>query len=231
MYEKLYADNRALLWYFANRYANAIQTRGDIDVDDLFQSGFFALVEASESYSADKGSWGSWASYYIRKTIRECVGLRGKKQITTASLDAQLSEDSDTTIADTIPDESLAPSDSQIIASETRKAIEQALEAVKSEKARLALRFVYLEGNSYAQAAQRIGVNPNSLGALLSNGRVSMHRNAKLRKSLNLDAETRFIAHKGLQAFRNSGSSVVEDAVIWREEQREKASESLFQRQ
>lgn len=223
MYEKLYADNRALLWYWANRYANAVRMRGDIDADDLFQSAFFALVEASESFSADKGTWGSWASLYIRKTMRECIGLRGKKQIAATSLDAQLSEDNDTTIAETIPDESLAPSDARIIASETRKAIEQALEAIKSEKARLAIRFVYLEGNSYAQAAQRIGCNPNSLGVLLSNGRASLHRNAQLRKALDLDTKTRFISHKGLQAFRNSSSSVVEDAVIWREEQRSRA--------
>ena len=222
MYEKLYADNSALLWYWANRYANACRMRGDLDADDLFQSAFFALVEASESFDESKSAWGTWASFFIRRTMRECVGLRGKKQITASSLDAQLSEDSETTIGEMIPDESIAPPDGRIIAGETRAAIEQALEAIKSEKARLALRFIYLEGNGYAVAAQRIGCNPNSLGALLTTGRMSMRRDWRLRRALGIDEETRFYAHKGVQAFRNSNSSVVEDAVIWREEQREK---------
>lgn len=43
-------------------------------------------------------------------------------------------------------------------------------------------------------------------------------RKDKRIRLLALDQETRFHAHKGVQAFYTTGSSVVEDAVIWRDE-------------
>lgn len=41
-----------------------------------------------------------------------------------------------------------------------------------------------------------------------------------------LDRETRFHAHKGVKAFWSSRSSVVEDAVLWRESQRERTTKA-----
>lgn len=224
MYEKLYAENSALLWYWANRYANACRMRPELDIDDLFQTGFFALIEASESYEPAKGSWGSWASLYIRKTMREAVGLRGRRHICALSLDAPVmdADGNETSKCDLLPDESLIPADESMIDAETKAAVHAAIDAIKSEKARLAVRFVYIQGDSYARAAQRIGVEAKQVSALLSSGRRSMYNNVRLRRALSLDEETRFDAHKGWRAFQSDRTSVVEAAVMWREKQRER---------
>lgn len=41
-----------------------------------------------------------------------------------------------------------------------------------------------------------------------------------------IDQETSFLAHKGVKAFWSSHSSVVEDAVLWRENQRERTAKA-----
>ena len=50
MYEKLYADNIKLLWYWANRYANACRLQAGVDLEDLVQSGFLAVIEAQKTF-------------------------------------------------------------------------------------------------------------------------------------------------------------------------------------
>ena len=57
-------------------------------------------------------------------------------------------------------------------------------------------------------------MNRKSLGQL--------RRNRDLQELAELDGLTRFHAHKGVSSFRRDWSSVVEDAVIWRDEQRGK---------
>lgn len=231
MYEKLYADNIKLLWYWANRYANACRLQAGVDLEDLVQSGFLAVVEAYKSFDKEQAAWGTWASWYIQNSIKESLGLRGKKRINAVSLNEPVtdSDGNDTDRLELIEDTSLAPADESIITEDISAAVHNAVDAIQNATTREAIRFVYLEGNSHAQAARRLGIKPETVGGHLNRGRQAMRRNGRLKREIGLDEETRFHAHKGVSAFISTGSSVVEDAVLWREEQRRKAEKRHFE--
>lgn len=221
MWEQLYNENRGLLWLWANRYREIIRDRGDIDSEDLIQAGFLALCEASATYQPDKGAWSSWASFYVRKAMRECIGLRGKKRIQPVSLDIPIGEEGDNALVDLIADDSLPDSDANILRAERAKDVREAVNAIKGDSARQAVQRVYLNGESYAEAARGLNVPESVLKGMLARGKREMRNNWRLRRAVDLDAETRFHAHKGVAAFHRDMTSVVEAAVMWREKRRE----------
>lgn len=232
MYEKLYADNIKLLWYWANRYANACRLQAGVDLEDLVQSGFLAVVEAYKSFDKEQAAWGTWVSWYIQNSIKESLGMRGKKRINAVSLNEPVmdADGNETDRLEMIEDTSLSPADEGVISEEIRAAVRKAVDAIPNENTRNAVRLVYLEGNSHIQAAQRLGMTPEAVGGYLSRGKQAMRRNGRLKREIELDEETRFHAHKGVSAFLSTGSSVVEDAVLWREEQRYKAARERFKK-
>lgn len=220
VYDKLYSENMGLLWYWANRYSGFIQDRGDIDADDLIHAGFLGLCEASATYQPDKGAWSSWASNYIRKTMRECIGLRGKKQIQTVSLDTPIGEEENTLLVDMIADDSLPDADANIMRMESVKAVRDAVNAIKGDSLRQAVQRVYLNMERRAEVARALNVTESTLQGMLVRGKREMRNNWRLRRAIDLDAETRFHAHKGVSAFNRDMTSVVEEAVLWREKRR-----------
>lgn len=220
VYDKLYSENMGILWYWAKRYSGFIQDRGDIDADDLMQAGFLGLCEASATYQPDKGAWSSWASNYIRKTMRECIGLRGKKQIQTVSLDTPIGEEENTQLVDMIADDSLPDCDANILQTEISKAVREAVEAINGDSMRQAVQRVYLNMERRAEVARALNVTESALQGMLVRGKREMRNNWRLRRAIDLDAETRFHAHKGVSAFNRDMTSVVEEAVLWREKRR-----------
>lgn len=229
LYDRLYQENRGLLWYWVNRYSGACCDRPTADVEDLVQEGFFALIEASASYQCERGAWSTWASLYIRKAMREALGLRGKKQLPTVSLDAPIGDEADAdSLGSLLPDESLPSSDESILRRELILAVREAVNSIESENVRNAVRWIYLEGKSPAEAAQTLGIDRTAIPGLLNRGKLAIRRNHHLRKAHpDLDEMTRFHAHKGVEAFIRDRTSTVEAAVLWREEQRERTSKRI----
>ena len=117
---ELFRANKGLLHKFARRYSR-IDTA--VDTDDLIQAGYMGLVEAERTFDASKGkSWAGWAAYYIRRAMREAVGInttRERAHLHTVSLDEPLGDDADSdTRLDNLADESLLAADDGIIRDE-----------------------------------------------------------------------------------------------------------------
>ena len=219
MYDKLYFENKGLLWFWANRYAPLCENRGDIDADDLSQIGFFALLEARETWRKDRGAWSTWASFYIRKAIREALGLRGKRQLRPVSLDVPIGEDGSDSLGDLITDENLPEADEAILQDDLVRAVREAVEAIKADLPRQAVRMVYLQGMHRTDVAKAMNVTVSTVSHLLRRGKLELRRNYRLRQALpELDKYTLFNAHKGVSAFLRDRTSTVEASVIWREE-------------
>ena len=224
MRERLCLENTGLLWYWAKRYAPLCRERGDIDADDLVQAGFLGLLEASESWQEDQGAWSTWASYRIRGRMREAMGRGKLHRMRMVSLDAPVRTGEDDPLGALIPDERLPELDAGLLRDDLVRAVREAVEAIGEDLPRQAVKYFHLEGKSYAEAAQAMGVRREAMSNLLLRGRMALKTNCRLRQALpELDASTRFYAHKGVEAFMRDQTSVVEAAVLWREEQREKA--------
>lgn len=214
----LIARNARLVWYWVRRYGWLLEGRGDLDADDLFQGGALGLIEAYASWDAARGAWSTWASWHIRKGIQETLGR--KKQLYAVSLDAPAySNDdgySDVTLLETLPDTSIIPDDDRVLSREIVETVNAAVDALPEDCA-AAVRSVELQRNSQAKTAAVMGITPEAVRRLIAKGIRDLRKDKRIRL-LALDQKTRFHAHKGIRAFYSSGSSVVEDAVIWREE-------------
>lgn len=215
MYEKLYEENKGLLWYWAKRY----KTTSVADVEDLAQAGFFGLVDAARTYNEKNGAWSAWASMYIRKEMRQVLGLRGKRCIETVSLDAPISDAGEDTIGALVADDNAPELDAALLQGELVQAVREAVGAIREDLPRAAVRCVYLKEMSYAETSEALGVHQKAISGLIQKGKEQMRRRL-IRTAPDLDWITKFHAHKGVQAFQSDMTSVVEAAVLWREEQR-----------
>lgn len=213
--QDLITQHSRLVWYWVRHYAFLCDGRGDVDQEDLYQAGCIGLLEAAKTFDSAKGSWSNWASFYIRKGIREAFG-RGKR-LPTVSLDAPAYRDEDdgTLIHETVPDESIIPDDDRQMSREIVEAVHAAVDALPEDIAS-AVRSVALQGLSRADAAGGMGISCDELRRRCGRGLRELRKDRSLRALNDLDQETRFHARKGVTAFHSSGSSVVEDIVEWR---------------
>lgn len=238
--EKLYSENKGLLIHWAQHYAGACNGNAIVDVDDLIQAGFFGLVDASYSYDKEKGSWSTWASYHIRNHMIETLGLRSaatsyrvtdenghsyRRLYKTASLDspAYPSDDAcDVSLADTVPDDSLPDMEERAEALDTARVVREAVAALDSPEMQRSIVEYFFKSKTFKQIADEQGETVNTIRNLCNKGlrRLRQARSIRQLSDTWIDRETRFHAHKGVTAFWSSGSSVVEDAVMWREELR-----------
>lgn len=101
------------LWEGVRRYAwkkSAAWPRAGLEVEDLMQAAFLALLEAVNSFSPDKGGFLTWYTFRLKTAFAEVTGWRTEHQRrdplrAAVSLDASLTdEEGDVTLADTIPD-------------------------------------------------------------------------------------------------------------------------------
>lgn len=102
------------LWEGVRRYAwkkAAAWPRAGLEVEDLMQSAFLALLEAVSSFSPDKGAqFLTWYTFRLKTAFAEATGWRTEHQRrdplrAAVSLDAPLTDDEgDMTLADTIQD-------------------------------------------------------------------------------------------------------------------------------
>lgn len=221
----LLRNNQKLIWYWVRHYARACWGLAVVDVDDLFQSGFLGVVEAQNSYDPDKGSWGTWASYFIRKKMLEEMGFRNANR---RKLDWALSlhspaypsdDECNVALLDTIEDTTLPNMEETVEAYDTARIVREAVEKLESPEVRQTISEYYFAGKTMRQIAETQGETVSTVRKLHGQGLRSLRKARNVRSLFDswMDRETCFHAHKGVAAFWNTHSSVVEDAVIMRE--------------
>lgn len=101
------------LWEGVQRYAwkkAAAWPRAGLEVEDLMQVAFLALLEAVSSFSPDKGGFLNWYTFRLKTGFAEAAGWRTERQRrdplrAAVSLDAPLTDDEgDMTLEDAISD-------------------------------------------------------------------------------------------------------------------------------
>lgn len=222
MLEKLYMDNRGLIGMWVGRYAFLWREDPVCDADDLMHAGFLGLVAAAQTFDPEKASWTTWASFYIRRAILDELRAR-RRRPRTVSLDLPLGDDADgDALRDLIPDESMPDADEDLQRIATAQAVRNAIQAIPSEQRRRALELVRLEGKTLKEAGELLSVPVQQVCTMNRKSLQELRRNRDLQELAELDGLTRFHARKSITSFRRDWSSAVEDAVIWREEQRAK---------
>ena len=106
----LWTNIRNLVYKLARKYVWAHEL--DADVNDLTQSGYFAMLKAANAYDAERGTkFNTILSFYLKNEFAKAAGIAGKRDamLYSISLDAPIGDDeSNSSMVDFIQDTSAA---------------------------------------------------------------------------------------------------------------------------
>ena len=213
MYEALYEQNKGLLHTMAQRYADACERDRAVSVEDLTQAGFVALMRAADTYDPGAGKgWAGWARWHIQMEYCRALGLRRghftRPHTGAAALDKPLSAD-DTdgvTAGDMLADETLPGADEALLRDELCQGVRAAVGRLKSTGQRRVVELCKLEGLSYQQAAERLGVSVGQAYQLFFRASNNLARDPRLRALAGLGERSKTAARRGSKAFRRGWS-------------------------
>ena len=234
MYEELYRDNVRLLQHLAGKYAPACALNRAVDVDDLVQAGFFGLIRAKETFDESRGkTWAGWAAWHVKREFEKTLGMRegrfASADAGAVPLDQPLfnkGEEQETTRGDLLKDESLPEADERLLRGEIVRTVRERVDALEDRRGREIVRRSRLDGEALGQVAQDMGITFQQAVRLRGKAENALRRDKYLRALTDIDERTRYYVHKGASAFQCDHTSVVEAAVIWREEQRARLLEN-----
>lgn len=212
----------------ADRWYKAWKNRPCFDTDDLIQSGYIALMEAVKAFQADKGCFINLLAFYLKTEFSKVVGCRTQAQMreplfNAISLDAPVSndEEGEITIGDTIPFEETGfeEAENAMCIACISKVVKEALCSLP-EKQRIAIEAHFLNGKTYKEIADALKVSCSFPGQLVKDGLKGL-RNSKYAPTLSelLWGQRNFYKHTGYTAWKESGCSVQEWSVIWKEKE------------
>ena len=220
----LFEENRGLLYRLARRYEHIDSA---VDTEDLVQAGFIGLLEAKRTYDPAKGAWSAWAWDYIRKAMRETVGLRGTRRrahLGAIALDAPLGDEYGAdTLLDQLEDVGAPAIDSHLLETERVAIVRGAVRKLEADRREVVTRH-YFEGQTYERVGQAMSLSVSKLKRIQEQAFTDLQKDKGI-KSLrpeDLDRRTRFYWHRGYRVFNTCWTSATEAVALWRIEQRER---------
>lgn len=205
--------------------------RHGLELEDLRQESYNALLFAVKQYDREKPyKFTTYLNYAVKNTIR---GLLSNKSDTlnqsgAMSLEQPISEDKDggvLLLGDTIEDETAVQEYERIDRLDEFKPLHEAVDGLPDTE-RNVIQMRFFEGLTLKKAAERLGLSYQRVKQIESNALMLLRRGKtgkRLRDIYGDEYAPRrnfapliYARHKGLAAFRSSGSSEVEDFVLRR---------------
>lgn len=223
--EDLYAELWERVRRFVRKQAKAyIRYFPDsiIDLDDLVQGGYLALVDAVGAYDPAGGTFLSLLMFYLKRVWREMYGLRGRREVldNAVSLDEPIDDDGDATRLDLLPDDraeqAFVDVEDDVYRDQLRAALEKALDAAPHGDV---VRRRYFQGQTGKEIASELGVSVSRVGQCESECKRYLRHGPYTRELQQfLDANTNFYMQVGPDSFNRTHTSAVETLVLRRED-------------
>lgn len=219
---KLAEENKGLIRMIAQKYLNVCALERANDIDDLMQAGIIGVWDAAKTFKPESGkTWASWAAYYIRREMRNALGIattRRRADLGAISLYQHIGDDPDgLTIEDTIPDNSLPESDAGVLDWDLRKQVHDAVDRLKNQRQRNAIMSQYFSGKSQAEIGEAFGITAQRVSMIVREGRRKLRQDRRLQEIAELELRMPYYHKVGVTRFNTTQTSAVEYAAIWRE--------------
>ena len=227
----LWEQNKGFIAQQAIRRIYATDGLGGVDTEDLIQSGFFALLNAVQSYKPDSGyKFTTFLTYHLKTSFAEAAGYRSSKRdplLSCVSLDTPLDDSPDAdTLLDLQPDERdlIDDAEQRIWIEQLHAALDRAMQQLP-ELEQKTLASHYWEGHTREEVGNIFGLDYKSVLSL-ENKAINRLRQSRHRRELEqyIDDRTPYYQFVGLAQFNTTQTSTVERAVIVRERLREQAN-------
>ena len=231
LYVELWQQVRRFVVDMAFRRLRRVVRPSEVDVDDLIQSGFIALVDAVSAYDLKRGAFTTILGYYLRRAFNEACGTRTERAARDPihkclSLDDPLSDDDPEgeTMIDLIP----APGDMEqdavdnVYREQLRAAEERLLKRISVKGADI-IRSTYLDGESLSSVAMRYNSTESRIRGLrdsfISTLR-SMARATPEGRTLRnfVEGNTDYYRQVSVDQFNRTHTSAPEGLTLRREE-------------
>lgn len=218
----LWEQVRRLIRTKAEQYHRYFSLNGGgnyaVDVDDLTQSGYYAVLDAVKYYSPCAGyKFTTYLDKTLKKAFREAMGIRTSKRdpcLSASSLDAGCGEDDDTPLLDLLDshDSRMVQVEENLYNQELHKELWEILQRLPdAEREALTLRFFF--GISYMEQAENKGVSKQSVSRTGEMALERIRRNPAFMRSLSeFMPEYDFDPYRstGMTAWASTGQSVQE---------------------
>lgn len=202
--------------------------RGIVPEEDLYQSGYLALVDAVETFDPSMGmSFVGWLALHLKTAFSEAAGYRSEKQRRdpihrAASLDLPIGDDADgETLADTVADpnslQGFQEAEDRIWVEQLHAALDQAMERLPEGQAGT-LRRRFYHGQTLGDIAATEGVTRETVRQREVQALRILRRPGICRELREfVEERTPYYLHVGVSRFSSTGSSAVEEIAMRRE--------------
>lgn len=168
--EQLWVQVRRFVLYFANKRLFVLEGRGGVDIDDLQQAGFLAMMAAVRSFKPEKGF--SFVAYLLNDLKTEfavATSYRpGRKEKhdpldRAASIDEPLYDDegNTSTLSEIIRDPSAETAFDDVAEIDMIEAVRAALDALPEDIKNVLIERYY-HGKTCKETAQKLGMSETS---------------------------------------------------------------------
>ena len=200
-----------------------------VGIDDLIQSGYFALIAAVESFDESRGkSFIGWLALSLKVTFAETCGYRTSRREplnAAISLDAPIGDEPDAALLiDLLPDltasDDFTDAEERIYQQELHAALEKAISILPPQAAAI-VRGYFWNGQTLEAIGQGQGIS-TARTAQIKNAALSRLRRESRKRDAALsgfiESRTPYYKRVTVQEFQRTGTSAVESLVIFRED-------------
>ena len=230
----LWEGVRNFVRLLANKYYihhEGLCKRAGIEKEDLYQCGYFAMLNAAQAYDTEKGyKFITYMAYHLQNEFNAAVGVRTTKgrnnaRICLIGLEAEKEGTDGIANSDSIPDEA-AQNDfdnaiENLYSEEASRNLAPAFDRLSADEYEVIRRYFY-QGQGYADIARSVGGEQKQIR------RICFAALRKLRKAKEVqqyqEEYMSLWAYRGtgFASFRDRQESSVERATAYLEELREK---------
>lgn len=223
---QLWEQCKGFICQQALKWSRAWEQRTDFDTDDLIQSGYIALYEAVRNFQADRGSFITLLSLYLKTEFSNVVGCRTAAQMkdpsnNAVSLDAPAynDPDSDTTFGDTIPapDMGFEAVEDALYNLHLSGVVREAVNSIPEQQSK-GIDLYYLQGKTQKETAERLCVSGSRAQQVIKEGLKSLRKSQFMPLLLDLYFGSRNLYQgTGFASYKYSGTSSPEREAIYKE--------------
>ena len=216
----------------AGMMARTLDGFGGVTKEDLYQSGYLALVAAVEDFNPDAGSsFVNWLALHLKTSFASAAGYRSQKRDMieyALDMDAPIHDAEDLTIGGAVEDTHAAQdyedAERRIWLEQLRATLDKAME-ILPERQRAIVEAHHYQGKTLREISVEHGCAVENVRRLEMKAYRTLHRN-KHRNHLEdfVEERTPYFIHVGVNRFNSTGSSSVEEIAMIRERMRENIS-------
>ena len=217
----------ALVRSFAHRFYTHSEGRGGVEVDDLIQIGYFAMLHAVRRYDPAQSAFSTFLTLYLRNYFQAATGRRyttknGRVKPKDAlnassSLNITVDDDEETELIELISDPSISWDgvDDRICNEQLREALETELDLIPPQYSEV-IRKRFFDCKNLEEIAKENGVTGSRIGMIVNKG-IRLLRKPEHLDKLKGFYDYDFYRGTGLQSFKSRGMSAQEWYVIRKE--------------